>query len=47
MSEIENGNIVVDESHSDWYDKKLLTVMENRIPVLDENGNQKVGAREP
>ena len=42
----ENGNIVVDESHSDWWqDKKNPDRHGIRIPVLDENGNQKVGAR--
>ena len=41
-----NGNIVVDESHSDWWqDKKNPDRHGIRIPVLDENGNQKVGAR--
>ena len=42
----ENGNIVVDESHPDWWqDKKDPDRHGIRIPVLDENGNQKVGAR--
>ena len=42
----ENGNIVVDESHPDWWqDKKNPDRHGIRIPVLDENGNQKVGAR--
>lgn len=42
----ENGNIVVDESHSEWWqDKKNPDRHGIRIPVLDENGNQKVGAR--
>ena len=41
-----DGNIVVDESHSDWWqDKKTPERHGIRIPVLDENGNQKVGAR--
>ena len=35
----ENGNIVVDESHSDWWqDKKNPDRHGIRIPVLDENG---------
>ena len=41
-----DGNIVVDESHPDWWqDKKNLDRHGIRIPVLDENGVQKVGAR--
>ena len=41
-----DGNIVVDESHSDWWqDKKNPDRHGIRIPLLDENGNQKVGAR--
>ena len=41
-----DGNIVVDESHPDWWqDKKNPDRHGIRIPVLDENGNQKVGAR--
>ena len=41
-----NGNIVEDESHPDWWqDKKNPNRHGIRIPVLDENGNQKVGAR--
>ena len=41
-----DGNIVVDESHPDWWqDKKNPERHGIRIPVLDENGNQKVGAR--
>ena len=41
-----DGNIVVDESHSDWWqDKKNPARHGIRIPVLDENGNQKIGAR--
>ena len=39
-------NIVVDESHPDWWqDKKNPDRHGIRIPVLDENGVQKVGAR--
>ena len=42
----ENGNIVVDESHPDWWqDKKNPDHHGIRIPVLDENGVKKVGAR--
>ena len=42
----ENGNIVVDESHPDWWqDKKDPDRHGIRIPVLDENGVQKVGTR--
>ena len=42
----ENGNIVVDESHPDWWqDKKNPARHGIRIPVLDENGNPKIGAR--
>ena len=41
-----DGNIVVDEAHPDWWqDKKNPDRHGIRIPVLDENGNQKVGAR--
>ena len=41
-----DGNIVVDESNPDWWqDKKNPDRHGIRIPVLDENGNQKVGAR--
>ena len=41
-----NGNIVEDESHTDWWqDKKNPARHGIRIPVLDENGNQKIGAR--
>ena len=41
-----DGNIVIDESHPDWWqDKKNPERHGIRIPVLDENGNQKVGAR--
>ena len=41
-----DGNIVVDESHPDWWqDKKNPDRYGIRIPVLDENGEQKVGAR--
>lgn len=37
---------MVDESHPDWWqDKKNPDRHGIRIPVLDENGNQKVGAR--
>ena len=40
-----DGNIVVDESHPDWWqDKKNPDRHGIRIPVLDENGVQKVGA---
>lgn len=35
-----DGNIVVDESHPDWWqDKKNPDRHGIRIPVLDENGN--------
>ena len=41
-----DGNIVVDESHPDWWqDKKNPDRHGIRIPVLNENGVQKVGAR--
>ena len=41
-----DGNIVVDESHPDWWqDKKNPARHGIRIPVLDENGNPKIGAR--
>ena len=41
-----DGNIVVDESHPDWWqDKKNPDHHGIRTPVLDENGKQKVGAR--
>ena len=41
-----DGNIIVDESHPDWWqDKKNPDRHGIRIPVLDENGVQKVGAR--
>ena len=41
-----DGNIVVDESHPDWWqDKKNPDRHGIRIPVLDKNGVQKVGAR--
>lgn len=41
-----NGNIVVDESNPDWWqDKKNPDRHGIRIPILDENGVQKVGAR--
>lgn len=40
------GNIVIDESHPDWWqDKKNPDRHGIRIPVMDENGNQKIGAR--
>ena len=40
------GNIVIDESHPDWWqDKNNPDRHGIRIPVLDENGVQKVGAR--
>ena len=42
----ENGEIVIDESHPNWWqDKKNPDRHGIRIPVLDENGVQKVGAR--
>ena len=42
----ETGNIVIDESHPDWWqDKKNPDRHGIRIPILDENGVQKVGAR--
>ena len=42
----ENGNIVIDELHQDWWqDKKNPDRHGIRIPILDENGVQKVGAR--
>jgi hypothetical protein len=42
----DNGNIIIDESHPDWWqDKKDPDRHGIRIPVLDENGIQKVGAR--
>ena len=41
-----DGNIVVDESHPDWWQDKTNPDRHGiRIPVLDENGVQKVGAR--
>ena len=41
-----DGNIVVDEYHPDWWqDKKNPDRHGIRIPVPDENGEQKVGAR--
>ena len=41
-----DGNIVVDESHPDWWQEKKDPDRHGiRIPVLDESGNQKVGAR--
>ena len=41
-----NGNIVIDESHPNWWqDKKNPDRHGIRIPVLDENGIQKIGAR--
>ena len=37
---------MVDESHPDWWqDKKNPDRHGIRIPVLDENGNPKIGAR--
>ena len=37
---------MVDEVHPDWWqDKKTPDRHGIRIPVLDKNGNQKVGAR--
>jgi hypothetical protein len=42
----DKGNLVIDESHPNWWqDKKNPDRHGIRIPVLDENGNQKVGAR--
>ena len=41
-----SGNIVIDESHPNWWqDKKNPDRHGIRIPVLDENGIQKMGAR--
>ena len=41
-----NGNIVIDESHPNWWqDKKNPDRHGIRIPVLGENGIQKIGAR--
>lgn len=41
-----DGNIVIDTEHPNWWqDKKNPERCGIRIPVLDENGNQKVGAR--
>jgi hypothetical protein len=41
-----DGNIVVDESHPGWWqDKKNPDRHGIRIPILDENGVQRVGAR--
>ena len=41
-----DGNIVIDKEHPNWWqDKKNPERCGIRIPVLDENGNQKVGAR--
>ena len=41
-----SGNIVIDESHPNWWqDKKNPDRHGIRIPVLDENGIQKIGAR--
>ena len=41
-----DGNIVIDTKHPNWWqDKKNPDRCGIRIPVLDENGNQKVGAR--
>lgn len=40
------GNVVIDKSHPNWWqDKKNPERCGIRIPVLDANGNQKVGAR--
>ena len=42
----ENGDIVIDESHPDWWqDKKNPERHGIRIPVLDEKGNQKLDSR--
>lgn len=41
-----NGNIVIDESHPNWWqDKKNSDRHGIRIPLLDKNGVQKTGAR--
>lgn len=41
-----DGNIVIDREHPNWWqDKKNPERCGIRIPVLDENGNQKVDAR--
>lgn len=41
-----DGSIVIDTKHPNWWqDKKNPERCGIRIPVLDENGNQKVGAR--
>lgn len=41
-----DGNIVIDMEHPNWWqDKKNPERCGIRIPVLDENGNQKVGSR--
>lgn len=41
-----DGNIVIDMEHPNWWqDKKNPERCGIRIPILDENGNQKVGAR--
>ena len=41
-----DGNIVIDTEHPNWWqDKKNPERCGIRIPILDENGNQKVGAR--
>lgn len=41
-----NGNIVIDESHPDWWqDKKDPERCGIRIPILDANGNQKRDSR--
>ena len=43
-----DGNIVVDESHPDWWqDKKNPARHGIRIPVLDENGNPESRCKEP
>lgn len=41
-----DGNVVIDTEHPNWWqDKKNPERCGIRIPVLDENGNQKVDAR--
>lgn len=41
-----NGNILIDESHPDWWqDKKNPERHGIRIPLLDANGNQKLDSR--
>ena len=41
-----SGQIIINPSHPNWWqDKKDLSRQGIRIPILDEEGNQKVGAR--